>query len=197
LPGRYTIKFLARDDETGRIGTYQTVFVVPNLNKATKQLPISSVVLSNQRVDTKQALFNTMKGKEQAKNDAVNPLVNGEGKLIPSVTRTFRTDRNMEIFVQAYLGGASASNDSSPSKEKTAGNSQVIAFVSLYRDGMKVMDSEVVQASVLPESRLGAVAIDLKVGIAKLDPGEYQCQMTVLDPSRNRAAFWQGPIAIR
>ncbi len=197
LPGRYTIKFLARDDETGRIGTYQTVFIVPNLNKATKQLPISSVVLSNQRVDTKQALFNTMKGKEQAKNDAVNPLVNGEGKLIPSVTRTFRTDRNMEIFVQAYLGGASASNDSSPLKEKTAGNSQVIAFVSLYRDGMKVMDSEVVQASVLPQSRLGAVAIDLKVGIAKLDPGEYQCQMTVLDPSQNRAAFWQGPIAIR
>ena len=24
LPGKYTIKFLARDDETGRIGTYQT-----------------------------------------------------------------------------------------------------------------------------------------------------------------------------
>lgn len=32
-PGRYTIKFLARDDETGRIGTYQTTFVIPNLNK--------------------------------------------------------------------------------------------------------------------------------------------------------------------
>ena len=27
LPGKYTIKFLARDDETGRIGTYQTTFV--------------------------------------------------------------------------------------------------------------------------------------------------------------------------
>jgi VWFA-related protein len=197
LPGRYTIKFLARDDETGRIGTYQTVFIVPNLNKATKQLPISSVVLSNQRVDTKQALFNTMKGKEQAKNDAVNPLVNGEGKLIPSVTRTFRTDRNMEIFVEAYLGSASVSNDSSLSKEKLIANSQVIAFVSLYRDGIKIMDSEAIQASALTGSRLGTVAIDLKVGIAKLGPGEYQCQVTVLDPSRNRAAFWHGPVAVR
>ena len=33
LPGKYSIKFLARDDETGRIGTYQTTFVIPNLNK--------------------------------------------------------------------------------------------------------------------------------------------------------------------
>ena len=45
LPGKYTIKFLARDDETGRIGTYQTTFVIPNLNKEEKRIPISSVVL--------------------------------------------------------------------------------------------------------------------------------------------------------
>jgi VWFA-related protein len=197
LPGRYTIKFLARDDETGRMGTYQGFFVIPNLSKATKQLPISSVVLSNQRVDTKQALFNTMKGKEQAKNDAANPLVNGDGKLIPSVTRTFRVDRNMEVFLQAYLGNDPASGGSSLPKEKLAANSQVIAFVSLYRDGIKVMDSGAIQASASTESRLGTAAIDLKVGIAKLSPGEYQCQVTVLDPFRKRAAFWQGPIAVR
>ena len=39
------IKFLARDDETGRIGTFQTTFVIPNLNKEEKRVPISSVVL--------------------------------------------------------------------------------------------------------------------------------------------------------
>ncbi len=36
-PGRYSIKFLARDDETGRIGTYQTSFAIPNLNKEMKR----------------------------------------------------------------------------------------------------------------------------------------------------------------
>ena len=41
LPGKYTIKFLARDAETGRIGTYQTAFVIPNLNKEDKRIPIS------------------------------------------------------------------------------------------------------------------------------------------------------------
>ena len=56
-PGSYTIKVLARDDETGRIGTYMSKFVVPNLNKEDKRVPISSVVLSSQRVDLHDALF--------------------------------------------------------------------------------------------------------------------------------------------
>ena len=30
LPGTYTIKLLARDDETGRIGTYMRKFTIPN-----------------------------------------------------------------------------------------------------------------------------------------------------------------------
>jgi hypothetical protein len=49
FPGKYSIKFLARDDETGRIGTFQKTFVIPDLNKIAKRVPISSVVLSNQR----------------------------------------------------------------------------------------------------------------------------------------------------
>ena len=65
LPGKYTIKFLARDDETGRIGTYQTTFVIPNLNKEEKRIPISSVVLSSQRVDLKDAIYNAGKGQGQ------------------------------------------------------------------------------------------------------------------------------------
>ena len=65
LPGKYVIKFLARDDETGRIGTYQTIFVVPNLNKEDKRVPISSVVLSSQRVDLKEALFDVEKGSHK------------------------------------------------------------------------------------------------------------------------------------
>jgi hypothetical protein len=34
---------LARDDETGRIGTYINKFLVPNLNKEDKRIPVSSV----------------------------------------------------------------------------------------------------------------------------------------------------------
>ena len=79
LPGKYTIKFLARDDETGRIGTYQSTFVIPNLNKEEKRIPISSVVLSSQRIDLKDALYNAIKAKDQ--EEAANPLVLGRAEI--------------------------------------------------------------------------------------------------------------------
>jgi hypothetical protein len=62
LPGNYKIKMLARDAETGRIGTYQASFTIPNLNKEEKRIPISSVVLSSQRVDLREALFKREQG---------------------------------------------------------------------------------------------------------------------------------------
>ena len=66
------IKLLARDDETGRIGTYQAPFTVPNLNREEQRVPISSVVLSSQRVPLSDALYSV---KQKTAAEAVNPLV--------------------------------------------------------------------------------------------------------------------------
>ena len=102
LPGTYSIKFLARDAETGRIGTYLTKFVIPNLNKEQKRIPISSVVLSSQRVAMQDSLFTA--GKD--KTPTANPLVQDGQKLIPSVTRVFSRSRDMYVYLQAYERGA-------------------------------------------------------------------------------------------
>ena len=107
LPGKYTIKFLARDAETGRIGTYESAFVIPNLNKELKRIPVSSVVLSSQRVDLREAIYNALKSKDQA--EATNPLVQEGQKLIPSVTRVFSKSREMYVYLQAYEPGATTS----------------------------------------------------------------------------------------
>ena len=45
-PGSYTLKFLARENETGKMGTFESKFVVPDLTGERKYLPLSSVVLS-------------------------------------------------------------------------------------------------------------------------------------------------------
>jgi hypothetical protein len=96
LPGKYTIKVLARDDETGRIGTFQTTFVIPNLNKETKRVPISSVVLSSERKSYSEAIYNVAEGEGRPrKQAAVNPLVQNGQKLIPSVTRVFSKARSL------------------------------------------------------------------------------------------------------
>src|ERR1700734_3718754 len=102
LPGKYMIKFLARDDETGRIGTFETTFVVPNLNKEEKRVPLSAVVLSSQRVDLREAIYDAAKAKDRAKDEAANPLVQDGKKLIPSVTRVFGAGREIYVYFQAY-----------------------------------------------------------------------------------------------
>ena len=183
LPGKYSIKFLARDDETGRIGTYQTTFVIPNLTKEVKKVPISSVVLSSQRVDLKDSLYNAVKGKDEAKDAAANPLVEDGKKLIPSVTRVFSQGKQIYVYLQAY-------------EESPTTVTPVVAFVTLYKDQKKVFETQPV--SVTPEalSRLGTMPLNFTIGLSQLPPGQYDCQVTILDPTSQKATFWQAPIMI-
>jgi VWFA-related protein len=187
FPGKYMIKFLARDDETGRIGTYQTVFVIPNLNKEDKRVPISSVVLGSQRVDLNDALFDAEKRAQRAKETAVNPLVENGAKLISSVTRVFSSSREMYVYFQAYRQLLESSR-SQPQP--------LFAFVGFYSGGSKAF--EIQPAAVVPDSasRLGAMPFSFTLGLDRLSPGTYDCQVTILDPSTHKTNFWRAPVLI-
>jgi VWFA-related protein len=192
LPGEYRIKFLARDDETGRIGTYETIFTIPNLNKEDKRVPISSVVLSSQRVEQKDTLFDAAKAKEREKEDSVNPLVQDGKKIIPSVTRVFNIARPMFVYMQAYKAPP-ASSDPKPSPQPAQ---PLFAFVSLYLAGQNVLDTPPVAIQPNPSSRLGITPLNFSVALDRLPPGTYDCQVTVLDPSTQKTNYWRAPILL-
>jgi VWFA-related protein len=187
LPGKYMINFLARDDETGRIGTYQTTFVIPNLNKEDTRVPISSVVLSSQRVDLKEALFDAAKAKERAKEDAVNPLVQDGHKLVPSVTRVFSTNREMFVYLQAYKP---------PQPDSKAPSQPLLAFVSLYLGARKVFETPPAAVSPDPTSRLGKTPLGFSFALDQLSPGSYDCQVSVVDPSNHKTNYWRAPVLL-
>ena len=199
LPGRYSIKFLARDDETGRMGTYQAEFTIPNLNKETVKVPISSVVLSSQRVNTRDALYNATRGKKQTENDAKNPLVQEGLKLIPSVTRVFNTAREMNVYLQAYAANVPVAA-SAPAVAQAATapkpSQSLIAFVTLYKDGKKAFESKPLAATPEVGSRLGVTPFSFHLGVGDVAPGRYDCQITVLDPAGKRVAFWVNPVML-
>jgi hypothetical protein len=183
LPGKYTIKFLARDDETGRIGTFQTSFVIPNLNKEVMSLPISSVVLSSQRIDLKDAIYNVGKAKDKDKEEAVNPLVQSGRKLIPSVTRVFSKSRDMYVYVQAYEQGA-------PSVQP------LIVFVSFYRGKAKVYETHPTEVADGLNNRLKTMPLSFSIALNQLPAGAYDCQVTVLNPDGQKSAFWRAPVMV-
>ena len=184
LPGRYSIKFLARDDETGRIGTYQTTFEIPNLNKEDRRIPISTVVLGSQRVELNQALYDAAHSKDRIKEDAVNPLVQDGKKLIPSVTRVFSTTHNIFVYFQAYK------------QTPSPGNPPLFAFVTLYRGDAKVFETQPMAIAPSTASRLGTMPLSFSLGVNGLAAGAYQCQVTILDPASQKANFWRAPVVL-
>jgi VWFA-related protein len=181
LPGKYKLKFLARDDETGRIGTFDTSFVIPNLNKEEKRVAISSVVLGSQRAGLKEAIFTAAKDKGQT--ESVNPLDQEGQRLIPSVTRVFRKGRDLFVYLQAYEQGVEAVEP-------------LVAFVTFYRNQTKAFETAPIQVSEALSNRLKTIPLKFSLPLEKLSVGPYTCQVTVLNPASHKAAFWQAPIVI-
>jgi VWFA-related protein len=181
LPGKYVIKYLARDSETGRIGTYQMSFTIPNLNKELKRVPISSVVLSSQRVPLSDSIYNV---KQKVNADSVDPLVLEGQKLIPSVTRVFSKSRDLYVFLQAY--------------ERDAATTQrpLVAFVGFYRGQTKAFETAPLAVGDGMDAKSKAVPLRFVLSLDKLPPGQYDCQVTVLDPTSQKAAFWQAPVVL-
>jgi VWFA-related protein len=180
LPGTYVIKLLARNDATGRIGTFETTFTIPNLEREdASQIPISSVVLTSQRVVSGGALFAV---KQKIAADIANPLVFQGQKLIPNVGRTFSLSRPLYVFLQAYERDAAAVQP-------------LVAFVTFFRDGAKVFETDPLGVGEW-DSKQHALPILFTVPLQSLAPGNYDCRVTVLDPRRKRTTFWRAEIAL-
>jgi hypothetical protein len=183
LPGAYTIKVLARDAETGHIGTFLTKFVVPNLNKEERRIAISSVVLSGQRIELKDAVYTAGKDKIAQAAQAANPLVQEGSKLIPSVTRVFSRGREMFVYLQAYQQGVEAAQP-------------LIGYVTFYRGQSKVFESAPVKFTNAAANRLKTTDLRFTLSLAKLPLGKYTCQVSVLNPADKKTAFWQSPVYV-
>jgi len=180
LPGKYTIKVLARENETGRIGTFMTTFLIPNLNKEDKRVPISSVALSSQRMSMTEALDNV---NAKDKQQVAHPLVQDGQKLIPSVTRVFSKSRDMYVYLQAY--------------EPTATTMQpIVAFVTFYRGQQKAFETPPLPVTDGLDNRLHTVPLKFSLALNNLHPGRYNCQVTVINPTDGKASFWQAPVVL-
>jgi len=177
LPGTYSIKVLARDAETGRMGTYLSKFTIPNLNKENKAIAISSVVLGSQRTELRDAVYTAGKDVEQL----ANPLVQDGHKLIPSVSRVFRQSANLYVYLQAYQQFALAPQP-------------IVAFITFYQRGTKLFETPPVEFIGASDDRLHATGLKFAVPLEKLTPGRYDLQISVIDWASQKTAFWRSPI---
>ena len=179
-PGTYTLKFLARENQTGKMGTFETRFVIPDLTLEQKRLPISAVVLSNQRQDLSAAISTAQRDRRLFNAD---PLVQENKRLIPSVTRVFRKDQDMYVYLEAYQ----------PTAETTQ---PVVATVAFYRGKVKAFETEPLQVTEGLNPNSKALPVKLSVPLGKLLPGKYECQISILDPTAQKFNFWRAPVMV-
>ena len=89
-PGEYHLKFIVRENQSGRMGSFETDVTIPDLRKA--PLRMSSVVLANQRVPATGA--STKKG--------LHPLVQNQQELVPNITHVFTQDQHLYLQYEVY-----------------------------------------------------------------------------------------------
>ena len=182
LPDDYAIRVLVRDAATGRIGTYETTFTVPNLDQETGRVPLSAVVLSGQQVAVGEELHRVEQETEQP---AIDPLAGTGLKMVPSATGIFRQGRDLHVVVEAYQRS-----------EGTAGD-PLVAFVGLYQEDARIVETPpLITRAGGSERRPWAVPLRFTVPLDDTPPGRYDCQVSVLDPLGKRVAFWRAPIVV-
>jgi len=180
-PGKYKIKFLARENQSGRIGTFEEqISLAPALPD---QLQLSSVLLSSQVEAVKTTSEVKTQALAQDAKMASSPLEVGGERIIPSVTRMFTDQQTLYVFFQAYL----------PQK---ADATSLRAGLVFFRNGQRLSDTPMVApAEYNDKTRTAAFRISLP--LSGLTAGRYTVQAIVVDAGTSFSAFARNYFALR
>ncbi|MBV9763411.1 MAG: VWA domain-containing protein [Acidobacteriaceae bacterium] len=185
-PGNYKLRFVARENGEGKVGTFETPFTIPDLAPG-KLLKVSSVILSNQREPVAQQVAGV---KNDKKLIAENPLIDSGQKLVPNVTKVFRPGQNILVYVEVYDPTIPANL---PENFRRA---DVEATLALYRDNKKVFETPPTRANRLNQNRPGTLPVWLQFPLSKIEPGKYECQVNLIDEFGRKFAFPRTPLAV-
>ena len=182
--GRYHLKFIVRENQTGNMGSFETDIQVPDLSKAS--LKLSSVVLSNQRTPTPQ------KNAKQSNDD---PLTRDGEQWIPNIAHVFRADQHLFLLYEVYdptrvKPAADATPATAPGLGRRAtGALHVLTSIEFLQNGSKVFETPVVEATAVNTPDRNAVAFTFDVPLTTLKPGVYIAQVNVIDDAGGTFSF--------
>ncbi len=177
-PGRYHLKFVVRENQTGNMGSFETDLQVPDLKKSA--LKLSSIVLASQRT------ANTAK-------NVVSPLVRDGVEWIPNVPHVFRQDQHLYFLYEVYDPSQRAAGGTpAPSPgmgRRPNGAVRVLTSIEFLTGGTKVYETPLVEASTVNIPGRNAVGFEFDVPLTQLNSGTYVCQVNVIDDTGGSFSF--------
>jgi len=179
-PGDYKLKFLARENQNGKMGTFEMKFTVPDLSRQSSAVRMSSVVWSNQREPISASVGTAGSSKKLLES---HPLVENGQKLVPDITRVFRKDQKLYVYFEVYDPGA----EQSPS---------VTAELMVFRGKVKAFESAPARQTKVKSGRQNTLAFQFEMPLANIPPGRYTCQVSVIDEQAKKVAFARSPLVV-
>jgi VWFA-related protein len=180
-PGKFHLKFVVRENQTGRMGSFETDLNIPDLKSA--PLKMSSIVLASQLQTAK-------------KGSTPNPLIRDGQEIIPNVTHVFSAAQHLRFYYEVYDPGRSTMPQSSQSG---ASNSAIhlVSSVAFFRGKAKVFESSMVELTELNARDRKAGVFQLDLPLNSLSPGFYTAQVNVIDDAAGAFSFPRVALLIR
>ena len=189
-PGNYHLKFVVRENSTGRMGSFETDVRVPDLRKA--PLRMSTVVLSSQRVPA------------TGKKTKFQPLITEQTELVPSVTHVFQQDQKLYLQYEVYDSAKAKAGENGTRSNGNNGGAKgehptvrVLTSIEFLQGDVKVYETKAVIAQEITAPERKAVVFQMEIPLGSLKPGFYTCQINVIDDVSGNYAFPRWPILIR
>jgi len=187
LSGKYHLKFVVRENQTGRMGSFETDIEVPEL----KALPLkmSSVVLASQIETVKKAAN-------------LNPLVHDGSEIIPNITHVFSAAQHLLLYYEVYDPARPAAAESARGTDSARGEAnkagiRLLSNVAFFQGKAKAYESSLVELTELNARERKAAIFQLDVPLTSLKPGFYTCQVNVIDDAGGHFLFPRLALLIR
>jgi VWFA-related protein len=198
-PGSYHLKFVIRENQTGRMGSYETDVQIPDLRKT--PLKMSSVVLSSLRAPV------------TGKKNGANPLVRDQMELVPNITHVFSPDQHLYLQYEVYdaakgknpapappqspNGGQNGGAKDAPAAKPPKDSIRVFTSIEFLQGATKIYESKPVVANEVTAPERKAVVFQMDLPLQALKPGLYLCQVNVIDDVAGSFSFPRFPLLIR
>ncbi|HEY6307068.1 MAG TPA: VWA domain-containing protein [Candidatus Angelobacter sp.] len=183
-PGKYRFKFVVRENQSGRLGSFETEFNVPDIKKA--PLKMSSVVLASQR--------------QPSSKKTQNPLVRDGNELVPNIAHVFNVDQHLYLFYEVYEPARDKPSGSPGTKDKAAevkNPIHLLTSIEFFNGKIKTYETPLVEARQLNAPERKAAVFQFDVPLGQLKPGLYTCQVNVIDDAGGTFSFPRLPILVR
>jgi VWFA-related protein len=192
-PGLFTMKVVVRENQTGAMGSFESVIAVPDLGRA--PVRISSVVVGA-RLQASQ------------KKDPRNPLLQGGMELIPSIAHVIPAGQPLYLYYEMYdaaRAGAEAAGQKPAAQAQGPGRQpspsrdpvRVLSNVVFFRGQKKAYETALVEASAVSSPDRKATVFQLDVPTGDLSPGLYTAQVNLVDDVAGTFAFPRLAVYIR